>query len=197
MSEMLYTPPKPNSLPSVVALIRALWIGDGNLLGLLPAAAYHFDIGHLGSSRRGTVLFNDPVAVKEIMRDEKGIFPKSDLMVGALDPLIGESMFVTDGPKWRRQRAMIDPAFSLMRLNIAYAAMCEKKRQQFSQKTDSKTALDGDFRIPSWFAILQVALTEAFRQPLQHFNRPVAEQRVAKCFFERYRIFASHPVRSC
>ena len=133
---MLYTPPKPNSLPSVVALIRALWIGDGNLLGLLPAAAYHFDIGHLGSSRRGTVLFNDPAAVKEIMRDEKGIFPKSDLMVGALDPLIGESMFVTDGPKWRRQRAMIDPAFSLMRLNIAYAAMCETTRDHVDVLTE-------------------------------------------------------------
>lgn len=140
MSEMLYTPPKPNSLPSLVALIRALWIGDGNLLGLLPAAAYHFDIGHLGSSRRGTVLFNDPAAVKEIMRDEKGIFPKSDLMVGALDPLIGESMFVTDGPKWRRQRAMIDPAFSLMRLNIAYAAMCETTRDHVDVLTEHADA---------------------------------------------------------
>ena len=124
MDETLYTPPKPNSLPAVIALIRSLWKGDGNLLELLPAEAYHFDIGHLGRSRRGTVLFNKPSAVKEIMRDKQGVFPKSDLMVGALDPLIGESMFVTDGPKWRRQRAMIDPAFSLMRLNVAYGAMC-------------------------------------------------------------------------
>ena len=124
MDETLYIPPKPNSLPAVIALIRSLWKGDGNLLELLPAEAYHFDIGHLGRSRRGTVLFNRPSAVKEIMRDEQGVFPKSDLMVGALDPLIGESMFVTDGPKWRRQRAMIDPAFSLMRLNVAYGAMC-------------------------------------------------------------------------
>ena len=124
MDETLYIPPKPNSLPAVIALIRSLWKGDGNLLELLPAEAYHFEVGHLGRSRRGTVLFNRPSAVKEIMRDEHGVFPKSDLMVGALDPLIGESMFVTDGPKWRRQRAMIDPAFSLMRLNIAYSAMC-------------------------------------------------------------------------
>lgn len=124
MDETLYIPPKPNSLPAVIALIRSLWKGDGNLLELLPAEAYHFEVGHLGRSRRGTVLFNRPSAVKEIMRDTQGVFPKSDLMVGALDPLIGESMFVTDGPKWRRQRAMIDPAFSLMRLNVAYGAMC-------------------------------------------------------------------------
>ncbi len=118
-----YIPPKPLSLWSVIALIRVLWRGDGNLLELLPAAAYHFDVGNLGYSRRSTVLFNDPELVKQIMKDADGIFPKSDLMVNALEPLIGESIFVTDGDKWRRQRAMVDPAFSQLRIGHAFAAM--------------------------------------------------------------------------
>lgn len=118
-----YCPPRPLSLWSVVALARVLWRGDGNLLELLPAAAYHFDVGSLGYSRRSTVLFNDPALVREILRDPDGIFPKSDLMVNALEPLIGESIFVSDGEKWRRQRAMIDPAFSLMRIGLAFASM--------------------------------------------------------------------------
>jgi cytochrome P450 len=100
-----------------------LWRGDGNLLELLPAAAYRFDVGNLGYSRRSTVLFNRPDLVRHILRDPEGIFPKSDLMVSALEPLIGESIFVTDGEKWRRQRAMIDPAFSLMRIGHAFAGM--------------------------------------------------------------------------
>ena len=182
MSEMLYTPPKPNSLPSVVALIRALWIGDGNLLGLLPAAAYHFDIGHLGSSRRGTVLFNDPAAVKEIMRDEKGIFPKSDLMVGALDPLIGESMFVTDGPKWRRQRAMIDPAFSLMRLNIAYTAMCETTCDHvdvLTEHADAGEALSLDLAMSHLTA--DIICRTVFSTPLK--------SNVAKEVFDDFTLF--------
>jgi cytochrome P450 len=107
----------------VVALARVLWRGDGNLLELLPAAAYHFKVGNLGYSRRSTVLFNDPDLVTEIMRDADGVFPKSDLMVSALEPLIGESIFVTDGEKWRRQRAMVDPAFSQLRIGHAFAAM--------------------------------------------------------------------------
>ena len=119
----MYTPPKPLSLWAVVALARVLWRGDGNLLELLPAAAYHFPVGNLGYSRRSTVLFNDPDWVKEIMRDASGVFPKSDLMVSALEPLIGESIFVTDGDKWRRQRAMVDPAFSQLRISHAFAAM--------------------------------------------------------------------------
>ncbi len=118
-----YIPPKPLSLWSVVALARVLWKGDGNLLELLPAAAYHFDVGNLGYSRRSTVLFNDPDAVREIMRDVDGVFPKSDLMVSALEHLIGDSIFVTDGERWKRQRAMIDPAFSHMRISHAFGAM--------------------------------------------------------------------------
>jgi len=118
-----YIPPKPLSLWSIVALARVLWKGDGNLLELLPAAAYHFDVGNLGYSRRSTVLFNDPEAVREIMRDDGGVFPKSDLMVSALEHLIGDSIFVTDGARWKRQRAMIDPAFSHMRISHAFGAM--------------------------------------------------------------------------
>jgi len=118
-----YYPPKPNSLWSVAALLRVLWRGDGNLLELLPAAAYRFDVGNLGYSRRSTVLFNRPDLIREILKDPQGIFPKSDLMVNALEPLIGQSIFVTDGERWRRQRSMIDPAFSLMRIGHAFAAM--------------------------------------------------------------------------
>nr|BBD50088.1 cytochrome P450 family protein [Haliea sp. ETY-M] len=118
-----YEPPRPHSLAALPALARVMWNGDGNLLELLPASAYRFDVGNLGYSRRSTVLFNDPELVREIMRDERGVFPKSDLMVNALEPLIGESIFVTDGDKWRRQRAMIDPAFTHMRISLAFGAM--------------------------------------------------------------------------
>ena len=56
--------------------------------------------------------------------------------VGALEALIGESIFVTDGEKWRRQRAMIDPAFSHMRLSLAFKAMSEAV-------ADQETRLEG------------------------------------------------------
>ncbi len=121
-STVLY-PPHPRPLPALPALGRVLWHGDGNLLELLPAAAYRFDHGNLGYSRRSTVLFNQPDLVREILRDDGSRFPKSDLMVNALEPLIGQSIFVTDGVRWKRQRAMIDPAFSQLRVSHAFGAM--------------------------------------------------------------------------
>lgn len=119
----LFRPPRPMALPPVAALARTIWRGDGDLLSLLPAAAYTMKAGELGYSRRSIKLFNDPALVREILMDEAGVFPKSDLMVGALEPLIGDSIFVSDGEKWRRQRAMIDPAFSHMRLTLAFDSM--------------------------------------------------------------------------
>ncbi|MEO1309384.1 MAG: cytochrome P450 [Pseudomonadota bacterium] len=118
-----FSPPRPAELPPIAALARTVWRGDGDLLSLMPGAAYRMKHGQLGYSRRSIVLFNDPVLVREILNDPGEAFPKSDLMVNALEALIGDSIFVSDGPKWRRQRAMIDPAFSRMRLALAFSSM--------------------------------------------------------------------------
>jgi len=106
-----------------VALVRTALHGEGNLLSLLPAAAYRMRIGPLGYSRRSILIVNDPTWVREILTERADIFPKSDLMVNALEPLIGDAMFVSSGDTWRRQRAMIDPAFTLIRLSRAFPAM--------------------------------------------------------------------------
>jgi cytochrome P450 len=110
-------------LSPVVALIRTALHGEGNLLSLLPAAAYRMRIGPLGYSRRSILIVNDPVLVKNILTERADLFPKSDLMVNALEPLIGQAMFVTSGDLWRQQRRMIDPAFTMIRLNRAFAPM--------------------------------------------------------------------------
>ncbi|MFC7690357.1 cytochrome P450 [Paeniroseomonas aquatica] len=80
-------------------------------------------IGPLGYSRRSTIIVNQPDLVRHVLLDPQGIFPKSDLMVNALEPLIGDSIFVSSGATWKRQRAMIDPALSMMRVNRAFPAM--------------------------------------------------------------------------
>lgn len=119
----MYCPPRPKARSALVALVRAAMQGDGNLLGLLPAEAYRMKIGPLGYSRRSTIIVNQPDLVRHVLTDPQGIFPKSDLMVNALEPLIGDSIFVSSGATWKRQRAMIDPALSMMRVNRAFPAM--------------------------------------------------------------------------
>ena len=100
--------------------MRVVWRGEKDLLSLLPDLAYRTMLSPLGYSRRGILLVNDPALVNEIMTDAHDRFPKNDLFVGALEGLVGNSMFVTSGDTWRRQRRMVDPAFSHIRINKAF-----------------------------------------------------------------------------
>lgn len=119
----MYEPPRPTSIAAIASLLRVAMRGDGDLLSLLPAKAYRVDAGWLGYSRRSILIVNAPELLRDVLTDPLDIFPKNDLMVGALEPLVGNSIFVSSGTVWRRQRRMIEPSFSHMRLNKAFASM--------------------------------------------------------------------------
>ncbi|MCC6241503.1 MAG: cytochrome P450 [Gemmatimonadaceae bacterium] len=121
--DSLYRPPAPRPRAPVPSLLRVVWRGEKDLLSLLPDLAYETMLSPLGYSRRGILLINDPALVAEVMNDPQDQFPKNDLFVGALEGLVGNSMFVTSGDTWRRQRRMVDPAFSHMRINRAFDFM--------------------------------------------------------------------------
>jgi len=108
----MYRPPRPTPLAAVISLLRTAARGGGDLMSLLPAKAYRVRAGWLGYSRRGILIVNDPELLRDVLTDPAGIYPKNDLMAGALEPLVGNSIFVSHGDVWRRQRRMIDPAFS-------------------------------------------------------------------------------------
>ncbi len=145
-SSTLYRPPAPVPRAPVTSLLRLLWRRQKDLLSLLPDLAYREMVTPLGSSRRGILLVNDPQWVNRILTDHD-LFPKNDLFVEALEDLVGNSMFVTSGDTWRRQRKMVDPAFSHMRINRAFdfmAAAVHEYAQQLDVLSDAKTEFSLD-----------------------------------------------------
>ncbi len=123
VSRELYRPPAPLPRPAVQSLLRLMMAREKDLLSLLPDEAYRMRIGNLGASRRGIVLVNAPELVTAVLNDAEEAFPKNDLFVGALEGLVGNSIFVSHGETWRRQRRMVDPAFSHMRIHRAFDSM--------------------------------------------------------------------------
>ncbi len=119
----LYRPPAPRPRSPLPSLIRTIFRSERDLLSILPIAAYRELITTLGASRRTILLVNAPDEVARVLSDPDRLFPKNDLMVGALLPLVGNSIFTSNGPTWHQQRAMIDPAFSHMRINRAFGSM--------------------------------------------------------------------------
>jgi cytochrome P450 len=120
--ETLWRPPAPVPLPPVRSLVRAAFAGERDLLSLVPREAYTELVFPLAGSRRGIVYVNDPALVARIFA-EPDRFPKNDLFVDAVEPLVGDSIFTSSGATWRRQRGMIDPAFGHMRINRAWPQM--------------------------------------------------------------------------
>ncbi|MEM6710099.1 MAG: cytochrome P450 [Pseudomonadota bacterium] len=141
MSEPLYRPPAPKPLAPLPSLLRVMREGDGNLLSLVPRDAYRKSVTPLGYSRRSIILINEPDAIRNVMTDPLRIYPKNDLFVGALAPLVGDSIFTSHGDRWLRQRKLIDPAFSQMRLQEAFVAMRATLEDYFDQL--DRAARDG------------------------------------------------------
>lgn len=179
MSE-LFSPPKPPELGSFAILAKIFGQGDGDLLSFLPPRAYAQAIGSLGFSRRGIVIVNAPELVREVLYDREGRFPKSDLMVGALEPLVGPSVFIAEGPEWERQRRMIDPAFSSMRVNQAFGAMSaavDDFETRLLELNGSTISLD--------FAMSELTADIICRTV---FSRALASE-TAKSMFASFRVF--------
>ena len=119
----LYRPPAPVPTTPVRALVQGIISNQRDLLSLMPEEAYRLMVSEVGRTRRKIILVNDPALVRRLLTEDANEFPKNDLMVGALQPLVGDSVFVSSGKQWQRQRRMIDAAFSHMRVSRAFDAM--------------------------------------------------------------------------
>ncbi|MBX2880851.1 MAG: cytochrome P450 [Granulosicoccus sp.] len=142
----LYRPPAPTPSSPLRSLLRVIRQGDGDLLSLVPREAYEKPLTWLGYSRRSILLINDTALCKEVLNDKDEIFPKNDLMVGALEGLVGNSLFVSSGATWRRQRRMIDPAFSQLRINTAFESMCAAV-DDYEQRLDKLVESGDEFSL--------------------------------------------------
>nr|WP_246413709.1 cytochrome P450 [Rubricella aquisinus] len=56
-------------------------------------------------------LVNEPGLLRDVLNAPADEMPKHDLLRSALGPLLGNSVFVSNGPDWARARRIIDPAF--------------------------------------------------------------------------------------
>jgi cytochrome P450 len=96
---------------------------DGDLLGLLPQGLYRRDQFRFPLQGRDVFLVNDPAGIRQVLVTEEPNFPKSDLMIAALKPLLGDGILISNGPVWQRQRAMLEPALQQMRVRHQYPVM--------------------------------------------------------------------------
>ncbi len=116
-------PPKPVPRPDKVSLWRYLRLFRADILSAQPARLYRAWMAEFRTVFFTSYLANDPAIVKTVLTERPGDFPKSDRIGAGLRPLLGQSVFLTNGEVWKRQRRLIDPAFEGGRLRDTFPAM--------------------------------------------------------------------------
>jgi cytochrome P450 len=116
-------PPKPASRPDKVSLWRYLRLFRADILSAQPARLYRAWMAEFRTPFFRSYLVNDPSVIKQVLDARPDAFPKSDRISAGLRPLLGNSVFLTNGDIWKRQRRIIDPAFEGGRLRDTFPAM--------------------------------------------------------------------------
>lgn len=116
-------PPKPASRPGRVGLWRYARLFRRDILSAQPEKLYRAWMAEFRTPFFRSYLVNDPKVVRQVLNERPEDFPKSDRVSEGLRPLLGQSVFVTNGETWKRQRRIIDPAFEGGRLRDTFPAM--------------------------------------------------------------------------
>ncbi|MEJ6478951.1 MAG: cytochrome P450 [Octadecabacter sp.] len=116
-------PPKPPSRPEKISLWRYVRLFRSDILSAQPAKLYRAWMAEFRTPFFRSFMANDPALVKTVLKERPDDFPKSDRIGAGLRPLLGDSVFLTNGAVWKRQRRIIDPAFEGGRLRDTYPAM--------------------------------------------------------------------------
>ncbi|MEM1100689.1 MAG: cytochrome P450, partial [Pseudomonadota bacterium] len=116
-------PPKPASREGDVSLRRYVRLFREDILSAQPARLYRAWMAEFRTPFFRSFLVNQPELVRRVLRESPRDFPKSTRVSEGLRPLLGNSVFLTNGAEWERQRRIIDPAFEGGRLRETYPAM--------------------------------------------------------------------------
>lgn len=116
-------PPKPASRADRVSLFRHLRLFRRDILSAQPERLFRAKMAEFRTPFFRSFLCNDPDLVDLVLKARPRDFPKSARVGEGLAPLLGRSVFVTNGPDWERQRRIIDPAFEGGRLKSSFPAI--------------------------------------------------------------------------
>ncbi|MGI7805625.1 cytochrome P450 [Campylobacter jejuni] len=122
MSECPFFPkPYKNKASTLLTFLlkRRSWL-DG-----LYERSYKMQTGYVKMPNFDLYVINDTKEVKRMMVDKVREFPKSAFLHELLSPLLGESIFTTNGEVWKKQRELLRPSFEMTRINKVFNLMSE------------------------------------------------------------------------
>jgi len=120
---MKFQPAYPKPHESKTSFIRRFFRGRNSWIDVLFKRSYTMKMGQIKQPRLDVFMINEPSWIKRILVDEPAKYPKHHLMHAMLKPLLGNSIFTTNGDVWARQRRLVDAGFGQARLRNVFPYM--------------------------------------------------------------------------
>jgi len=174
-------PPKPPARPDKVSLWRYLRLFRADILSAQPARLYRAWMAEFRTPFFRSFLMNQPDLVKAVLKDRPGDFPKSGRIGEGLRPLLGNSVFLTNGELWKRQRRIIDPAFEGGRLRDVFPAMWAAGEAAVARLEGRADGTAIEIEAEASHAAADVIFRTLFSIPIEH--------EVAAEVFTRFRAY--------
>lgn len=179
-------PPKPPARPDRVSLWRYAKLFREDILSAQPARLYRAWMAEFKTPFFRSYLMNQPELVKTVLKDRPDDFPKSDRIGEGLRPLLGNSVFLTNGETWKRQRRIIDPAFEGGRLRETFPAMWDAA-EAAAKRLEGQAGQVVEIEAETSHVAADVIFRTLFSLPIEH--------EVARAVFDEFRNYQrSQPI---
>ena len=180
--EALSNPPMPAARKGDVSLWQYLRLFRQDILSAQPARLYRARMARFETPFFRSFLLNEPALAHAVLGASVHEFPKSGRIREGLAPLLGNSVFISNGETWERQRRIIDPAFEGGRLRTSFPAMRDAvaaARERLARQAESGRPLEAEAFCS------RLAADVIFRSL---FSMPI-EERIADEVFEAFRSY--------
>lgn len=131
-----FAPARPRPHPQRLNALQMIFAAKRNLISLWQASDYKSTSGQMRIFGRQVFLANSPETVKYVMATRHDNYErKSPQMRRALEYLLGDGLFISDGETWKRRRPLVSdivhknrvPTFGLT-MEAVTLAMAERWR---------------------------------------------------------------------
>ena len=121
-----FVPPFPTRPTRPMSALSSIRAAHRNILSMWPEECFGFDMFKAPMLTRSVYVCNSPDTVAKALIDKHDAFErKSPQMRHALEPLLGDGLFISDGATWKKRRRIVAPIVHASRLPIFAPIMVE------------------------------------------------------------------------
>jgi cytochrome P450 len=121
-----FVPPFPARAPEPLPLFKLLTVARRNFLAAFDETAFDLEFMSARVLNRRVFICNSPDTVaRALIALHESFERKSPQMRHALNPLLGDGLFISDGPIWKQRRAIVAPIVHVSRLDLFAPVMVE------------------------------------------------------------------------